>query len=58
MSLIKTENPVTGRGPDIIVSFNFDENVSVAGRPGISYASSVTRSLATAALPRPIRTFR
>ena len=43
MSLIKTENPVTGRGPDIIVSFNFDENVSVAGRPGISYASSVNR---------------
>ena len=43
MSLIKTENPVTGRGPDIIVSFNFDETVSVAGRPGISYASSVNR---------------
>ena len=43
MSLIKTENPVAGRGPDIIVSFNFDENVSVAGRPGISYASSVNR---------------
>jgi arylsulfatase A-like enzyme len=43
MSLIKTENPVTGRAPDIIVSFNFDENVSVAGHPGISYASSVNR---------------
>jgi len=43
MSLIKTENPVADRGPDIIVSFNFDENVSVAGRPGISYASSVNR---------------
>jgi hypothetical protein len=35
MSLIKTENTVTGRGPD--------ENVAVAGRPGISYASSVNR---------------
>src|SRR6266852_7273455 len=43
MSLINTENPVTGRGPDIIVSFTFDENVAVAGRPGISYASSVNR---------------
>jgi len=43
MSLINTENKVTGRGPDIIVSFNFDENVAVAGRPGISYASSVNR---------------
>jgi hypothetical protein len=43
MSLIKTENPVTGRGPDIIVSFTFDENVAVAGRSGISYASSVNR---------------
>ena len=43
MSLIKTENTVTGRGPDIIVSFTFDENVAVAGRPGISYASSVNR---------------
>jgi arylsulfatase A-like enzyme len=43
MSLINTENPVTGRGPDIIVSFAFDENVAVAGRPGISYASSVNR---------------
>jgi len=43
MSLINTENKITGRGPDIIVSFNFDENVAVAGRPGISYASSVNR---------------
>jgi len=43
MSLINTENPVAGRGPDIIVSFTFDENVAVAGRPGISYASSVNR---------------
>src|SRR5207302_9245144 len=32
MSLIKTENPVAGRAPDIIVSFTFDENVTVAGR--------------------------
>lgn len=43
MGLINTESPASGRGPDIIVSFNFDENVSVAGRPGISYASSVNR---------------
>jgi arylsulfatase A-like enzyme len=43
MSLINTENPITGRGPDIIVSFTFDENASVAGRRGISYASSVNR---------------
>jgi arylsulfatase A-like enzyme len=43
MSLIHTETPATGRGPDIIVSFTFDENVAVAGRPGISYASSVNR---------------
>jgi hypothetical protein len=42
-SLINAENPITGRGPDIIVSFTFDENVSVAGRRGISYASSVNR---------------
>jgi arylsulfatase A-like enzyme len=43
MSLIHTETPATGRGPDIIVSFTFDEHVAVAGRPGISYASSVNR---------------
>src|SRR5229473_2510805 len=43
MSLINTENTVSGRSPDIIVSFTFDENVAVAGRPGISYASSVNR---------------
>ncbi|MCX5739823.1 MAG: alkaline phosphatase family protein [Proteobacteria bacterium] len=43
MSLINTENPVPGRGPDIIVSFTFDENAAVAGRPGITYASSVNR---------------
>src|SRR5213596_653726 len=43
MSLIHTENPVPGRGPDIVVSFTFDDNVAVAGRPGISYASSVNR---------------
>jgi hypothetical protein len=43
MSLINAESPVTGRGPDIIVSFTFDDQVTVAGRPGISYASSVNR---------------
>jgi hypothetical protein len=43
MSLIKTEAAVAGRAPDIIVSFTYDENVSVAGHPGISYASSVNR---------------
>jgi arylsulfatase A-like enzyme len=43
MGLINTESPASGRGPDIIVSFSFDENVAVAGRRGISYASSVNR---------------
>jgi hypothetical protein len=43
MGLINTESPASGRGPDIIVSFSFDEHVAVAGRPGISYASSVNR---------------
>jgi arylsulfatase A-like enzyme len=43
MSLIKTENSGSGRAPDIIVSFNFDENVAVAGKSRISYASSVNR---------------
>jgi arylsulfatase A-like enzyme len=43
MSVINTESPVRGRGPDIIVSFNFDEDIAVAGRRGISYASSVNR---------------
>jgi len=43
MSLIKTENSGNGRSPDIIFSFSFDENVSVAGKLGISYASSVNR---------------
>jgi len=43
MSLINTENTVSGRNPDIMVSFTFDENAAVAGRPGISYASSVNR---------------
>ena len=43
MSLIKTESPARGRGPDIMVSFSFDEHVAVAGRPGIIYASSVNR---------------
>jgi hypothetical protein len=43
MSLINTENTVIGRSPDIIVSFSFDENVTIVGCPGISYASSVNR---------------
>ena len=43
MSLIKTENSSDGRAPDIIVSFSFDENVAVAGKSGIGYASSVNR---------------
>jgi arylsulfatase A-like enzyme len=43
MSLIQTENGGNGRAPDIIFSFSFDENVAVAGKSGISYASSVNR---------------
>jgi hypothetical protein len=43
MSLINTENSANGRAPDIIFSFSFDENVAVAGKSGISYASSVNR---------------
>src|SRR5438876_553448 len=43
MGLINTESPASGRGPDIIVSLSFDEHVAVAGRSGISYASSVNR---------------
>jgi arylsulfatase A-like enzyme len=43
MSLIKTENSGNGRAPDIIFGFSFDENVTVAGKSGISYASSVNR---------------
>ena len=43
MSLIKVENPEKGRAPDIIVSFSYDESVSVAGKPGVIYASSVNR---------------
>jgi arylsulfatase A-like enzyme len=43
MSLIKTDSGASGRAPDIIVSFSYDENVAVAGRSGISYASSVNR---------------
>jgi arylsulfatase A-like enzyme len=43
MSLIETENSGNGRAPDIIFSFSFDENVAVAGKSGISYASSVNR---------------
>src|SRR5205823_7520261 len=43
MSLIRTENSANGRAPDVIFSFSFDENVAVAGKSGISYASSVNR---------------
>ena len=43
MSLINTENSGNGRAPDIIVSFSYDENVAVAGKSGVSYASSVNR---------------
>ena len=43
MSLIKTENSGSGRAPDIIVSFSYDENVAVAGKSGVSYASSINR---------------
>ena len=43
MSLIKTESSANGRAPDIIVSFSYDENVAVAGKSGVSYASSVNR---------------
>jgi arylsulfatase A-like enzyme len=43
MSLIKTETSANGRAPDIIVSFSYDENVAVAGKSGVSYASSINR---------------
>jgi arylsulfatase A-like enzyme len=43
MSLIKSENGANGRAPDIIISFSYDENVSVAEKSGVSYASSVNR---------------
>ena len=43
MSLIKTESSASGRAPDIIVSFSYDESVSVAGKSGVSYASSINR---------------
>ena len=43
MSLIGTDHKGSGRAPDIIVSFSYDENVAVAGKSGISYASSVNR---------------
>jgi arylsulfatase A-like enzyme len=43
MSLIKTETGEDGRAPDIIVSFSYDENVTVGGVAGITYASSVNR---------------
>jgi arylsulfatase A-like enzyme len=41
MSLIRTEN--RARAPDIIVSFSYDETTAVAGKPGVSYASSINR---------------
>ena len=41
MRLIKTGNG--GRAPDIIVSFSYDETTTVAGKSGVSYASSVNR---------------
>ena len=43
MSLIKTETSGNGRAPDIIVSFSYDENIAVAGKLGVSYASSINR---------------
>jgi arylsulfatase A-like enzyme len=43
MSLIKAETSGNGRAPDIIVSFSYDENVVVAGKSGVSYASSINR---------------
>ena len=43
MSLIKTETSGSGRAPDIIVSFSYDENVAVAGKSGVGYASSINR---------------
>jgi arylsulfatase A-like enzyme len=43
MSLIKTEASEKGRAPDIIVSFTYDESVAVAGKSGVSYASSINR---------------
>jgi arylsulfatase A-like enzyme len=43
MSVINAENSGSGRAPDMIVSFSYDENVAVAGKSGVSYASSVNR---------------
>jgi arylsulfatase A-like enzyme len=43
MSIIKAGNSGSDRAPDIIVSFSYDENVAVAGKSGISYASSINR---------------
>ena len=56
MSLIHTENPVTGRGPDIIVSFTFDENVAVAGRLASATRAQSTAGATTAVSRQPIRT--
>jgi hypothetical protein len=58
MSLIKTESSASGRAPDIIVSFSYDENVAVAGKSGVSYASSVNRRAITAASRRPMSASR
>lgn len=38
LSTIKVEN-TAGRNPDIVVSFNFDENAKVNGLPGTEYES-------------------
>jgi arylsulfatase A-like enzyme len=43
MSIINAENSGSGRAPDMIVSFSYDENVAVAGKSGVSYASSINR---------------
>jgi hypothetical protein len=43
MGLIECESSASGRAPDIIVSFSYDEKVAVAGKSGVSYASSVNR---------------
>jgi arylsulfatase A-like enzyme len=43
MSLVNTESSGNGRAPDIIVSFSYDENAAVAGKSGVSYASSINR---------------
>jgi hypothetical protein len=39
LSAVRLASPL-GRNPDIIVSFSFDANASITGRPGIEYTSS------------------